>query len=148
MKRFLIATAALTLMGGGAVYAQSTTQPTSPTTSPMPATSTPPAAPSDTTPPAATPASPDPSSAPASPAPTTTPDTTSAAPMPSTQSTPMASSTTPTVVGDLAQTNPPPADGSYPVCKSRKQDRCVVGSQAHHAAMAKRKMASKTAPGA
>lgn len=39
-----------------------------------------------------------------------------------------------TTVGDMAQSNPAP--GSYPVCSSRKQDRCTVASQTRHMARA------------
>jgi hypothetical protein len=141
MKRLLIAGAALALMGSAA-YAQQS-QPAPDSTSPAP-----------TTAPAATPAPDTTSAAPDSTttAPATTPapssDTSTAAAPSTAPATPLASGSTPTMVGDLAQSNPPPADGAYPVCKTKNQDRCTVASQAKHATMAKRKTVSKTSTGA
>jgi hypothetical protein len=84
MRRLLIATAALALMGAGTAMAQPT-----------------------------------PSAAPAA-----TP------PIPDTPTTPTTAGTT--VVGDMSANNPPPAAGSYPPCKHKGQDRCVVTAQVKH----------------
>jgi hypothetical protein len=97
MRRLLIATAALALMGAGTAMAQ-----------PTPSAA-----------PAATPPIPDTPAAPAA-----TPDATAQAPtMPAAGT---------IVVGDMSATNPPPAAGSYPPCKHKGQDRCVVTAQLKH----------------
>jgi hypothetical protein len=46
--------------------------------------------------------------------------------------TPMPTTATGQVVGDMAATNPPPAAGSYPPCRRKGQDRCVVTAQLKH----------------
>lgn len=135
MKRLLIASAALAMLGAGAAFAQQTT-PAPATAAPVPAAATPPAtAPTDPT--TTTPVAPDPAStngpattpAPATSDTTATTDSAAAPATPQSTATTMPPSPTGAVVGDMAQANPPPAAGSYPVCTKKGQDRCVVASQ-------------------
>ena len=132
MKRLLIASAALALIGAGSAMAQ--------VTPPMPPT------PATTSPPATTPADPAavaPQASSTSPAPDANqpaaapaPAASEVAPTPASDATasaaPPAAATASAaapgaIVGDLAQANPPPA--KYPACTSKKQDRCVVMAQ-------------------
>ncbi len=150
MKRLLIATAAMALIGAGSAMAQVTP----PATPSMPATTsaTPPAdsatpqlaSPSTPTAAASQPATtPDPVASQAatpSPSPAPATETASAAATPQSASAQGASAqgatATGPVVGDLAQANPPPAQ--YKPCTSRKQDRCIVMAQAKHPAASSR----------
>jgi len=109
MKRLLIASAALALLGAGSAMAQVTPPASSIPASPATTTATPPAPTADASQPAAMP---DPA--------------TSQAAMPSAPVGETAS-TQGAVVGDLAQANPPPA--KYPPCTNKKQDRCIVMAQ-------------------
>jgi hypothetical protein len=104
MKRLLIATAALALVGAGAAVAQDAK--TSPTGVGSPASTAGLAPPPITGTPQAT------------------PDATANPTMPTPG--------TGTLVGDMAASNPPPAAGSYPPCRRKGQDRCVVTAQLKH----------------
>jgi len=141
MKRLLIASAALALIGAGSAMAQ--------VTPPMPVPASPPA----TTPSPADPAAVAPQASTTSPAPDASqpaaapaPAASEVAPTPASDATastaPPAAATASAaapgaIVGDLAQANPPPA--KYPACTSKKQDRCVVMAQVkRHATAAAR----------
>jgi hypothetical protein len=175
MNRLLVASAALALFGAAPSLAQPVTPPTTPSWPSAPPatdpTTTPPATmPTPATPstPSETPSNPMPPTEPGQPAPDTTSPPSAPSIPPSSESahssdinaaatpgesklTETASATTDTsdqaggMVGDLAQSNPPPA--KYPACTSRKQDRCMVMAQVkRHAVMAqtKRKVATTT----
>ncbi len=126
MKHLLIAGAALTLFTTGAAFAQQTTPAPDTTASAAPD-------PASTTGPATTPA------------PAATTDASATPATPQSTATSMPPSPTGAVVGDMAQANPPPAAGAYPVCTKKGQDRCVVASQRRMASVHRK---AKTPTGA
>lgn len=124
MNRLLIASAALALIGAGAAYAQDANKTSTGIGTPA-STAGGPNAPLS---PAASfnqdnKPTPDQAGTSGSMGASTSPDTTGVA-----SGSAMSAGG---VVGDESATNPAPASGQYPICKTRHQDRCRIAAQMH-----------------